>query len=47
MIQKFNLKKAVKIVPKNYYKEKILSWNSTQYALQIFGTHDFKKAKNF
>ena len=25
--------------------KKILSWNSTQYSLQIFGTHDFKKAK--
>ena len=42
---KVQFKESVKIVPRNYYKEKILSWNSTQYALQIFGTHDFKKAK--
>ena len=42
---KVQFKESVKIVPRNYYKEKILSWNSTQYSLQIFGTHDFKKAK--
>lgn len=41
---KVQFKESVNIVPRNY-KEKILSWNSTQYSLQIFGTHDFKKAK--
>jgi len=42
---KIQFDETVKIVPKSYFKEQILSWNSTQYVLQIFGTHDFRKAK--